>query len=72
MNDYINPLRVPTSAPLRVTYTDGTKETFQNVRYRVTLSETDPVSIRENGTVQVETSTGRVITILNVRWMEFL
>lgn len=63
---------LPDHANLRVTYFDGTKETFTDVRYQVSRHGVDPVVIKENGTVIIETAQGRVITILGVRWMEFM
>lgn len=63
---------LPDYANLRVTYTDGTEETFTDVRYQVNRAKPDPVVIKENGTVVIETAQARVITILGVRRMEFM
>lgn len=68
-------LLLDSAAPFRVTYLDGTEEVFQNVRYQVSLGKADPVKVN-GSTVQIETAEAhdraRVITLLNVRWFEFL
>lgn len=58
-------------APLRVTYMDGTCETFNDVAYKSKVDEPDPIKV-DGSSVTIETREGRIITLLCVRRFEFL
>lgn len=71
MNDSIFNFAPAPFASLRVTYMDGTRETFKEVAYQSKTDEPNPVRV-DGSTVSIETREGRIITLLCVRRFEFL